>query len=592
MATPGTGGQDIAVRKALEAFRKDLMPILTLDMKAYLVKEVKEDLGKQLREELRKEMRSLSSKVAEDMSANSESVQKALEAQVKKLEESSKAIQSSSMKALKAPVKTKALRKSVAAAAVQNQRAGFRKLAAQAAQEPLSSRMNSVDGPSSSEERSDELFIQNLLTIDPRKVEVVMGEERREHMQHVPILETEEQVAIDNVLNHWAFDVCMAAVILLGAFMMGVSLQYGVYAYLDIYDVVTAVLFSVELLARFYCYRWDFFLMNGYEWNVFDLFIVTGQLISLLGQTGSTASGFKSLRGLRGLRALRSLRLLRTLRLLRFVEEFRSVVSSMLASLKATIGVLLLFTFGLYLFGAVITNEVLERKWELGEDRVNPEMLHYFGTLTSSMLSLYESVTGGLAWSVTLSVFMDEGHYMMATAYVFFIAACVFVLLNVLTAIFTGHALLALQEDQDAMIVRDIDLLFQKGELYTGDINWQEFQSMLDMKEMVHLFRALNIDVSEARQLFRLLDTDNVGVVDYNEFIHGCLRLRGPAKSLELVLLMKDSSMMNAWTTKKLNMLSAEVQSVQFSLSVVSQQLQALAPAAEEEAFNDTTPVE
>eukprot|EP00929_Paragymnodinium_shiwhaense_P109655 TRINITY_DN7613_c0_g2_i1.p1 TRINITY_DN7613_c0_g2~~TRINITY_DN7613_c0_g2_i1.p1 ORF type:complete len:209 (-),score=49.16 TRINITY_DN7613_c0_g2_i1:318-944(-) len=208
------------------------------------------------------------------------------------------------------------------------------------------------------------------------------------------------------------------------------------------------------------------------------------------------------------------------------------------------------------------------------------------------MLTLYESVTGGLDWSLFMGIFLEEGNYILAFAYCSFIALCIFVLLNVLSAIFIGHALLGFHDDQDAMIVKDIDMLFLKGDLTSGDITWDEFQGMLGVREMVNLFKALNIDVSEARQLYRLLDTENVGVVDYQEFINGCLRLRGPAKSLELIQFMKDSSQMNTWTEKKLNAITGDVQGLRLGLLQVSQQMSALTPQVEEEGVLDEGTVE
>eukprot|EP00929_Paragymnodinium_shiwhaense_P100064 TRINITY_DN620_c0_g1_i6.p1 TRINITY_DN620_c0_g1~~TRINITY_DN620_c0_g1_i6.p1 ORF type:complete len:487 (+),score=128.32 TRINITY_DN620_c0_g1_i6:86-1462(+) len=447
-AAGGVGAQEIAIKKALEQFRKDLMPVLQVDMKTYMVNSIKEELGAQLREEVRKEMHKLSGKVAKDISQNADTMKHILTEQVKKIDQTSKNIQSSTMKAIKPPVKMKpGARKSVAAAVVQRQRTpGSRKPTVPMEDATL---------------REETTAVTQSLLQDPRKVELHANE--LPSTATVPVLESPAQIAIDGVLNHEAFDVVMAVIILIGAIMMGVSLQYGVHDYLGAYDVITTILFTIELSARFYCYRMNFFRMDGFEWNIFDLCIVSLQVFSVLSQTSSAASGLKSLRGLRGLRAIRSLRVLRALRLLRFVEEFRGVISSMMASLKSTLGVLGFFTFGLYLFGACIASEVLEQKRQLGEDAVNPMMVQYFGNLSAAMLSLYESVTGGISWSLAMNIFIDEGEYMMAFAYIIFIASCLFVLMNVVTAIFTGQAMLAMQDDQDAMIVKDIDMLFQKG---------------------------------------------------------------------------------------------------------------------------------
>eukprot|EP00929_Paragymnodinium_shiwhaense_P024395 TRINITY_DN15020_c0_g1_i3.p1 TRINITY_DN15020_c0_g1~~TRINITY_DN15020_c0_g1_i3.p1 ORF type:complete len:480 (+),score=103.64 TRINITY_DN15020_c0_g1_i3:92-1531(+) len=428
MAGQASGGQDIAVKKALEAFRKDLMPVLQLDMKTYFVAQVKQELGTQLRDELRKEMKQLSTKVAKDMSTNSEGMKKILAEQVTKIENTSAALQSTSMKAMKVPLKAKLGGKGSQQASISS-----------AAPDPTKRRhsmrkavavRNALENPLFTSD--DEMGPRNsLLPGDPREFEIAGGEPELDKST-LPVLETQLQITVDAVLNHSAFDICMAIIILLGCILMGVSLQYGVHDHLGLYDVVTACIFVTELMARFYCYRCKFFTMPGFEWNIFDLCIVGCNVLSIMGQTTSTISGLKSLRGLRGLRALRSLRVLRSLRLLRFVEEFRGVITSMLASLKSMLGVLFVFSFAMYLFGACIASEVLEMKRSMGEENVSPDLLQYFGTLTTSMLTLCESVTGGLSWSVVMDVFMMEGYYTMAIAYVLFIALCVFVLLNVL----------------------------------------------------------------------------------------------------------------------------------------------------------------
>merc|ERR1719364_90285 len=71
-------------------------------------------------------------------------------------------------------------------------------------------------------------------------------------------------------------------------------------------------------------------------------------------------------------------------------------------------------------------------------------------------------------------------------------------------------------------------------------MTWKTFQSQLDQPNMKAYFRAIDVDVSEAKGLFRLLDLDGSGFIDAEEFLSGCLRLRGPAKALDLALLMHE----------------------------------------------------
>merc|ERR1712154_593922 len=50
----------------------------------------------------------------------------------------------------------------------------------------------------------------------------------------------------------------------------------------------------------------------------------------------------------------------------------------------------------------------------------------------------------------------------------------------------------------------------------------------------------LDMEPHDLWQLFNLLDTDMSNSVDPQEFVLGCMRLRGPAKALELASLQKE----------------------------------------------------
>merc|ERR1712183_1207456 len=70
--------------------------------------------------------------------------------------------------------------------------------------------------------------------------------------------------------------------------------------------------------------------------------------------------------------------------------------------------------------------------------------------------------------------------------------------------------------------------------------NWHMFEGLLDTSQMKEAFKAINVDPSEAKGLFKLLDMNNSGVVDAEEFLCGCMKLRGPAKALDLAILSRE----------------------------------------------------
>jgi len=58
----------------------------------------------------------------------------------------------------------------------------------------------------------------------------------------------------------------------------------------------------------------------------------------------------------------------------------------------------------------------------------------------------------------------------------------------------------------------------------------------------------LEIDADDTRLLFKLLDRDDSGVIDVEEFCEGCMRLKGEAKALDVhTLIWQVSKFLGKW---------------------------------------------
>jgi len=72
----------------------------------------------------------------------------------------------------------------------------------------------------------------------------------------------------------------------------------------------------------------------------------------------------------------------------------------------------------------------------------------------------------------------------------------------------------------------------------SGTLSWEEFEAHLRNNKVKAYFQALELDVSQAHILFQLLDTDNSNSVGLDEFLDGCLRLKGQARGIDMNLLI------------------------------------------------------
>lgn len=105
------------------------------------------------------------------------------------------------------------------------------------------------------------------------------------------------------------------------------------------------------------------------------------------------------------------------------------------------------------------------------------------------------------------------------------------------------------QSDQEAMLQRQLmqkmtfvkrlqELFMRLDSSHDGTITLHEFQDHLQSEHMQALLQTFEIDNADAWTLFKLLDTDGGGSVDINEFVDGCIRLKGQAKSIQMAQLM------------------------------------------------------
>eukprot|EP00927_Polykrikos_kofoidii_P007571 TRINITY_DN13116_c0_g1_i4.p2 TRINITY_DN13116_c0_g1~~TRINITY_DN13116_c0_g1_i4.p2 ORF type:complete len:162 (+),score=22.84 TRINITY_DN13116_c0_g1_i4:364-849(+) len=110
--------------------------------------------------------------------------------------------------------------------------------------------------------------------------------------------------------------------------------------------------------------------------------------------------------------------------------------------------------------------------------------------------------------------------------------------MNSVTGVFVECAQTQIKLDRDKEFVLKTKQLFgitrEDGDI---EISWDEFEELLDSPEISTFFKQCDFDRRAAHGLFRLLDADQSGTLSVDEFVMGCMRLRGEARSVDLVLL-------------------------------------------------------
>mmetsp|Transcript_73920 Transcript_73920/g.214128 ORF Transcript_73920/g.214128 Transcript_73920/m.214128 type:complete len:146 (+) Transcript_73920:1-438(+) len=72
-----------------------------------------------------------------------------------------------------------------------------------------------------------------------------------------------------------------------------------------------------------------------------------------------------------------------------------------------------------------------------------------------------------------------------------------------------------------------------------GNLTYDEFEAILQDERVQHYLAWLELDARESKQLFKLLD-DGDQEVSVDEFVRGALRLKGQARSQDVIAIMHD----------------------------------------------------
>lgn len=197
-----------------------------------------------------------------------------------------------------------------------------------------------------------------------------------------------------------------------------------------------------------------------------------------------------------------------------------------------------------YLWALVFTHLVWTNKLDYGDKTGN--LTQNFGSLARSMLSLLKAVTGGVDWGDLFSVLEELDTPIFATAaFLVYVLFASLAMMNVITGIFLDRSSCNVKDEMQLIALINASAIFAEAdENKSGKIGRDEFMRALTHKKVEGFFEAMELHPSTGEVLFHLLDESGDGVISADEFLHGCLRLRGNAKALDLLVISRKMSAM------------------------------------------------
>jgi len=154
-------------------------------------------------------------------------------------------------------------------------------------------------------------------------------------------------------------------------------------------------------------------------------------------------------------------------------------------------------------------------------------------------------VTGGDDWSGYADLLFEIDIF-AGVLFCFYVAFTTFAVLNVVSGVFIGNAFKLIEDDTDHTImeqtesrrkvIEDMKKVFRKADFdRSGKIGRAEFEEHINDPLVQAYFRQLGLEVDDVSVgMFDLLDFDNDNQLNMEEFVEGCLHVRGTASSLDV----------------------------------------------------------
>eukprot|EP00439_Symbiodinium_sp_Y106_P072519 s2192_g13.t1 len=205
-------------------------------------------------------------------------------------------------------------------------------------------------------------------------------------------------------------------------------------------NIFYAVVFLLEVCLRLVAFGpRAYFFATSWAWNWLDIFVVTSTwvelLVGLMEVEGSEGLSNSNLRLLRLVKVSRLARVMRMLRVVQYVKPLRTLMHCLVDTTKSFVWSFLLLFLMMYVFGLLFTDAVLDyifdqQKQAHGQASDHEQLSYLFGSVASSIQTLFRSVSNGLDWSEAADELEPVG-FIWVWIFNFYICIITLVLVNV-----------------------------------------------------------------------------------------------------------------------------------------------------------------
>lgn len=317
-------------------------------------------------------------------------------------------------------------------------------------------------------------------------------------------------------------------------------------------EVAFGLFFTFELVLKVVSLRMEF-VHCLFNW--LDVFIVGAWLVTfILKQAQADVLQVNPT-------MLRLCRLCRLAKVLEALGQFKALrmdaLFVIIGSIKASLGTFIWSAVFLFIVQTISGLLVCQMVHEVLEDQSQPfskrtRLYEHFGTVSRSVITMFELAMGN--WVPVCRLMVEDvneicGFFILA--YVVFMSFAIFKVISAAFIVETNRVvsdcleLVVLQKEQHNKRLQDNfrHVFAEADDSGDGFVSWEEFKDIIGDKRLTMQLSALDFDANVCEGLFALLD-DGDGKISFEEFIKGVKRLKGPAKSIDVVMMSNQQNLL------------------------------------------------
>eukprot|EP00933_Yihiella_yeosuensis_P017881 TRINITY_DN14867_c0_g2_i1.p1 TRINITY_DN14867_c0_g2~~TRINITY_DN14867_c0_g2_i1.p1 ORF type:complete len:522 (+),score=93.66 TRINITY_DN14867_c0_g2_i1:212-1777(+) len=235
-------------------------------------------------------------------------------------------------------------------------------------------------------------------------------------------------------------------------------------------------------------------------------------------------------------------------------DELRLLLQSLKGSAQTMFWTIVMLTTLNYVFAVILTQQIghnVDTYYEYRKTSGGWDHEQLFGTVGRSMFTLTQIMTLD-SWLSKIGRHVVVNQWYMILPLCFFVLMTTFGVMNILVSVIVEQTMQTSMQNKKKQMARKekghqreldsiIDIFQISDTDGSGSLDLEEYMAAIENPEVQWRLKMLDLPLEETMMLFQKVDGDGQQELSYQDFIQGCLKLKGVAQSKDMLSVMSQA---------------------------------------------------